>query len=60
MKKINLDFQNRSQIEKEIAGALKSAIGVYGPITLQTRTSAAKRIYLALKGLAKLKNKTAP
>lgn len=39
-----LDIQNRSQIEKEIAGALKQAIDDHGPITLANRSSAAKEI----------------
>jgi len=50
---VNLDFRKRSQIEKEIAGALKCAIDSHGPIVLQNRGSAAKRVYKALKELAK-------
>jgi len=34
----------RAEIEREVCGALASAIAAHGPITLATRASAAKRI----------------
>lgn len=53
----NLDIENRSDVEKIIAGALKSTINVHGPITPEWIGSASKRIYGQLRGLAKLQRK---
>jgi hypothetical protein len=38
-------MDNRSAIERQIAGALRSCIHAHGPITAQTLGSAAKRVY---------------
>lgn len=48
-----LDLEDRSLIERLIAGALKCAIDSHGPITIENRASAAKRIYGMLKVLAR-------
>ena len=49
----NLDIEDRSKLERQIAGALKSAIAAHGPITLVNHSSATKRVYGLLKALAK-------
>ena len=46
-------FDNRSLVEKEIIGALKSAINDHGLITSKNISSASKRIYCHLKALRK-------
>lgn len=43
-------FDVRARIEKAIVGALQSTIDAHGPITKENCSSAAKRIYGALKG----------
>jgi len=48
-----LRIDDRSQIESAINGALQDAINQHGDIDHQTRASAAKRVYGALKQLAK-------
>jgi hypothetical protein len=48
----SIDLTDRSLIERTIAGALKSAIDAHGPITIENRASAAKRVYSALKQIA--------
>jgi len=48
-----LDIEDRSKLESAICGALKSAIVDHGDITLTNRSSAAKRVYGLLKGMAK-------
>ena len=48
-----LNIEGRSLIEGSIAGALKAAIDAHGPIILANRSSAAKRVYVMLKQLAK-------
>lgn len=45
----------RGQLEKEIAGALSSAIAAHGPITEFNRSFAAKRIIATLKVLGVFK-----
>ena len=50
---MNLELQGRSEIEKEIVGALKCAMDSHGPITRENVNSAAKRVYKALNNLAK-------
>lgn len=50
---MELKLQSRSEIEKEIVGALKNAIDSHGPITRVNVHSAAKRVYKALGNLAK-------
>ncbi len=48
-----LNLQDRSLIERMIAAALKCVIDSHGPITIENRASAAKRIYGMLKALAR-------
>lgn len=48
-----LDITKRGQIERAIADALKCAIDSHGPITIENRHSAAKRVYCALKEIRK-------
>jgi len=50
---MNLELRNRSEIEREIVGALKSAMDAHGPITPANVNSAAKRVYKTLGSLAK-------
>jgi len=50
---MKLVLQPRSEIEKEIVGALKNAIHSHGPVTLDNVNSAAKRVYKTLSNLAK-------
>ena len=52
-------LDDRSRVEKEIAGQLKSAIDAHGPITNVTRASAARRIYCLLKALRQQAGSTA-
>lgn len=46
-------FDLRSDVEKQIVGALTSAVDDHGPITRINTTSASKRIYAHLKGYRK-------
>ena len=48
-----INLENRAQIERIIAGALKCAIDSHGPITVELRSSAAKRVFSALKQFSK-------
>lgn len=48
-----LDMENRSLVERQIAGALKSTIRAHGPIDNFWVGSAAKRIYGQLKAIAR-------
>jgi len=52
-----LDLAERSLVERAVVGALKSAICAHGPITVGNRASAAKRVYAALKQLARERRK---
>ncbi len=42
---------DRSTVEKRLVGALRSAINDHGPITAENVSSAAKRVYAAIKQL---------
>lgn len=44
-------FADRARVEREIAGALKSAIDAHGPINRENVGSAAKRVYSSLKAV---------
>lgn len=48
-----LNLERRADIERTIAGALRNAIHSHGPIMLENHALAAKRVYGALKSLAK-------
>lgn len=50
---LTLDLEDRAQMERTIAGALKSTIDAHGNITPALLGSAAKRVYGALKQIAK-------
>lgn len=50
---LKVEIQNRSVVEKRIAGALRSAIDQHGPITPLTLGSATKRVFAVLKVLAR-------
>lgn len=45
----------RGDLERQVAGALKCAIDAHGPITVDNRASAAKRIVHLLKQLGVFK-----
>jgi len=49
----NLNLDDRSTIESEIAGAIKDTIHTHGPITKSNMVSATKRIFAALKNIAR-------
>jgi hypothetical protein len=51
--KLLLDLSDRSQVEKSINGAIRSAIEAYGPLNITKSASAAKRVYSELKAVAK-------
>jgi len=48
-----LSLEDRSLIERTIASALKCSIDSHGPVTVENRASAAKRVYSMLKHLAR-------
>lgn len=48
-----LDVTERERIERAVAGALKTVVLAHGPVTLDTRQSAAKRITSALQQTAR-------
>jgi hypothetical protein len=52
---MKLELQDRPTVERQIGGALRSTIDAHGPITKSTSSSAAKRVYSALKQLAREK-----
>lgn len=52
----NMCLKNqRGVIERQVAGALKCAIDAHGPITVENRHSAAKRVIHMLKQLGVFK-----
>lgn len=50
---MKLEIQNRSQIEKSIAGAIRNAIHAHGSIDGTKVGSASKRVYMELCRLAR-------
>lgn len=50
---LKLELENRSQVERTVAGALKNCIHEHGPITGYWVGSAAKRVYKALGNLVR-------
>jgi len=53
----SLNIEDRTTVERAIAGALKSTINVHGKIDYSLIGSASKRIYGQLKNLSKTQKK---
>jgi predicted RNase H-like HicB family nuclease len=48
-----LDLADRSRIERELVGAIRSVVDAHGPLTRANAHSAAKRAYSSLKAMAR-------